>query len=509
MWGACADDLLAGLREAGSRALSASKEAQCRETVSLGSLPLRLGGSLVGWVEAVFGERLPRGLQVKALLEENQPLAPFGRPQVVPPQLEAHAQVAGTEFFQVAELSAGSYRLEVVAESRAIGSTSEILISKGRETLLESPVVVRWPRLFRAVVEPPLHPKGKGWTVELRQSVPLPGDPGRYFLEPWMRQTADGSGEARFFNLTPGAYALVVRSGDEAVLEQLVDVPEESAFEEMVSLQVDWVNVSGRWRCRGEPLQRKVALSTSSRKTPLPLPRTVPLDAEGAFSSWIFQEDGTLSFSFEGALPNLHLRPGISRRLLPGVRTLKVDLDLKGARVSGRVVSPQGEPRSDVTLRFEQWAIFVPEGKTSSAVSGTVSGQGGEFELPCLLPGQWQVWAEDRKTAERSRPVLLDLIPEGELSDLTLRLERLESLSVELRRASGFWRRSHPSVSPQCRPQTAPKWPTALGPQPDTCKVLFPRCQALSDCSTVNEYQVPHEITPSLSHNPDAQRTSA
>jgi hypothetical protein len=401
------------------------------ETRSLGSLPLRLGGSLAGWVEPAPGERLPRGLKVKATLAGRQPASLFGRPRVVPPQLEAASELGAEGFFQLVGLSPGAYHLEVSGPGRSVSLASELFVQKDREVLLKNPMVLHWPRILRAVVEPPLDPEGRSWTVELHQRLPLPEDPRRYFLEPWMSQAADGSGEARFQNLPPGAYALVVLAGEEVVLEEPVEVPEESAFEETVSLRVDPVAVSGRWRCRGEPLKGSVGIQSAYRDTPVR--RTVPLDEEGGFSSWMSRGEGRVSFSFEGSSPKFRLGPVATRRVGPGVQALEVDLDLPGARVSGRVVGSHGEPRPEVKVRFLQSLVFEPQAE-GLASSATDSGPGGEFELPCLLPGKWKVWAEDRKNGEKSRPILLELLPEGELSDLTLRLEKLEILEVELRR---------------------------------------------------------------------------
>jgi hypothetical protein len=403
------------------------------ETVSLGKLSARPGGSIVGWVEPPRGERLPPGVEVMASKESSagrslQETVP-GWPRPVPPELRVTALANPSGFFQLVGLSTGLYDLAVVSGNRHVGAVPEIPVQAEQEVVLEAPIPLDWGRELWVSVDPPWDPRGQSWVVELHRRISEPEEPWDFYLDPVAQKTTDPSGQAVFGDLPAGAYALVLRFAGEVALREPVDIGGEGEpLERWVFLKPQLVPVFGKLRCGGKPLAGEVWLFLRQKDSEVR--QKLELDSEGGFSTWLPPGRAELVW---GKPPQGRLLLA-QKKLELTTQAWELDRELEGSSVSGQVFGSNGERRPGSTVRLVRKPEFDPATDRTESIQA-VANEEGRFEVECVPAGRWEIGATDEAGGEESDAILLDLQPEGGVSDLELRLKRLGFLKVSLRRS--------------------------------------------------------------------------
>lgn len=416
-------------------------QPEAGKTIDLGKLPLRLGGSLVGWVEAPRGERLSRSLEVLAQLEGDSSGVPGSTPSFpvpVKPLSQRRSPVAANGFFQVVGLPAGFWDLEVSDGQRRVGKVADVFVRNERETQVEEPVALSWPRGLQVQVEPPTDPEEKPWTIELHRRIARPEAPLDFGLDPVMAKVADLSGQASFEGLPPDLYAIVVRQGGEVLEVEPVDVDAEGElFEKRVTIQLPLVQVSGQLRCAGVPLEGPIRVSTQRKGRQFD--RRLELDEEGRFSGWIAGGDAFAELLLFDTSPRQTPTFSVaSKRLRMETKRWEVDIDLEGAEVSGKVIGPNGEPQANASVSVARFPQVDPAAPRESSTA-TKTDPEGRFRFRCVPPGKWLITAavaENEDNLLQSSSLSLDLEPRRKVSGLILRLEKKikRKLMVSLRR---------------------------------------------------------------------------
>lgn len=404
----------------------------------LGYLPLQKGGSIAGWIQ-VPRSGIPRGAQVVAALRPQgppeHPETGMGRPAPRPPVRDWAATLHPIGIFQLAGLAPGIYDIAVRAPGGFLGSRREVSVPGDREVILESPLELRATSLLRVLVTPPEVAEGVAWTVELHGVVRDPNNPAIPFLEPLRTTTADASGEARFAELEAGEYAVVLRRGERAVVEQIVEIPADGgSFEELLELQVEWLRLEGSLRCNGKPLPGEVKIRSSRNRAPFE--QEVPLDQEGRFEAEFARPDW-IRLGFQAVDPPRWRVEGLASLRIERARhqPYRLEVDLEGGALEGRVVGEDGQPVAHASVDLQRDALIDPTAAMPTAARAETDPQ-GRFSFPCVPQGSWQLWARDPDPARprASERLRIQVGSGSELEGLTLVVRELERVEFELRR---------------------------------------------------------------------------
>lgn len=405
---------------------------------SLGPLPPRKrGGSLVGWVQAPRGG-VPRGAEVVAALRPNGPPEQIetgmGRPAPRPPAARQSEAVLPIGFFQLVGLGAGIYDLEIRAPGGYLAWIREVQVSGDRERVLDA-VELRAARVLRVLVSPAEVAAGVAWAVELHAVVRDPSNPAIPFLEPLRRTTTDASGEARFAELEAGEYAVVLRRGERAVVEQIVEIQVETPpFEHLLELHVEWLLLEGSMRCNGEALRGLAKIRSSKNRAPFE--QEVPLDQEGRFEAGLVRPDW-IRLGFQAVDPPRWRVEGLAFLRIERARNqpYRLEVDLEGGSLEGRVVGEDGQPVANASVDLQRDALIDPAAALGTEARAETDSQ-GRFSFPCVPQGRWQLWARDPDPARprASERLRIQVGSGSELEGLTLVLRELERVEFELRR---------------------------------------------------------------------------
>lgn len=174
-------------------------------TLELGTLNLKRGASLVGWVRPEEGE-LKAG---KGLARLSPLLAAGGGPEVAArlSRSAAEGRVRDDGFFQLAGLPAGSYVLEVEHPGYATGRAYPIEIWPGAETSLRDAVVLQRPLSLSLSLDPPRDWLDKPWQVRIFRASDFSASFDR---EAAFDGPSSGTGAVRVDGQSPGTYFVTV-----------------------------------------------------------------------------------------------------------------------------------------------------------------------------------------------------------------------------------------------------------------------------------------------------------
>jgi protocatechuate 3,4-dioxygenase beta subunit len=221
----------------------------------------------------------------------------------------------------------------------------------------------------------------------------------------------DASGRFTIDHLEPGSYQVVAistnrRGADEdgsqmdpaKIMSQIKMasaeiVDGEEAHVVLGAPPKDPVRVHGRVMHGGEPFSGAMIVFTGESKDLLAGMKTASLGADGTYSVDL---DGPGRFSV--TVQSFSGKPGEQssvefKRVVPAVKDHQLDLVMPNARISGRVLGPDGAPASGVTITLQK------EGgvETGSLFGGQFvmksTDAEGRFDLDAIKPGVYTVAA--------------------------------------------------------------------------------------------------------------------
>ena len=324
-------------------------------------VPLRLGGSLAGWVKVGTSAPEARPKLVATPYRLGNPESPAEKERFA--QLEMTATVAPNLFFQVSGLAPGTWILRAEAAGLAPSRIGPIDVVEGKETWLPDVVELVPPVALDVYLEPATDFEGRPWRILLLRSASFSG-----VAETVKDIQADAQGKARLSALQPGEYRLeIMDRADASWLEMLVDVRPEIP---PLFLEIPAVKVAGELRIGTKAVPGRIIFGAYSR------PR-IPMETD---------DEGR----FEGVLPRSGEWKLIVERGQFELRLPPVLIDRKGER-NLTIRLP------DTALRGTVWLAEEPAAKATvvlrsgispfSPLGSVVADENGKFEFLGIEPG--------------------------------------------------------------------------------------------------------------------------
>jgi carboxypeptidase family protein len=347
-------------------------DVQPGEVNDLGTLRLRRGASVVGWVQTEAA-KAPDGTCRIRLAPRSY--GPGNDPALQALSRETVANERG--FFQLEDIPPGVYEVSAEQAGFAPARLQPVEVLADLETEIRVPLVLAPPIVVRLELDPPRDPSGSAWTVRLQKLEGSAELPGELYQGP---VSAEGTWERK--GVAPGRYRLlVVGPMDARWANEILEIgPGQSP----IPISIPVLRVRGRVFLGDEPLagatlwfggrfgQRNVRFES---------------DDHGEFEGAL-PEEGTWKVDLVSERESLRLPlPPVEVRKLPGAAFARVEIVLPDTRLHGEVVDEEGRPVPEAAVE-----VMVPM-KTSR----TRADKDGKFELRGLSTGPVAVEAESGK----------------------------------------------------------------------------------------------------------------
>jgi len=358
-------------------------EVPAHKRLRLGTLELRPGASVVGWIEAVDRAASLEKARV-ALLPQ---VAGFAERDIERPRhgsLELRGKVSERGFFQIVDAPPGNYALTVDHPGYAPARVAPVRV-EGRAETEVAPVLLELPVTLRVEVFPPTDPSHKRWGLRLFQQE---AEPGHLEMVEEGVSTEDGIWEIE--GLAPGSYRLRLLDSWEApwAWESVELTPQMAP----VRIEVPAIRLEGRVRLGDEPL-----------------PSFEAMLREHPWGGAQVVKQGTPEGSFYAFLPrgkvwdvrirheDLHVVAKFSEIEVPPKRDGEpwpvYDFEIPDTRLEGIVVTPEDEPQPGISIDVQ--AGNTPRERITTDAEG-------RFELRGLNPGPVRVQASAESLGMRS-----------------------------------------------------------------------------------------------------------
>lgn len=345
------------------------------KTKDLGTLSLRRGSSVAGWVQLESGE--PPARPVRVVLSNQAaayPETPHDAERLRSLARETRTNERG--FFQIEGIDPGSYVVTASDTGFAPARVSPVVVREGLQAEILEPIVLARPVSLEVVLDPPVDPYGQPWKLQLypERAPDASGGGG------W-KGTASQEGLWTQTGLAPGDYQLTI----------LGDLDSRWAHQEIrlergglpVFVEIPVVLIEGKVTLGDEPLAATLWFGGRSGE------RRIRFDADekGRFEGAL-PEEGTwpVTLASEEEDLRLNLKP-VQVKRLPGKRAASVDIRVPDTTLAGEVVDDQGRKVSGAQVSV-----------TRAGAHGVNADEDGEFEIRGLEPGLAGVeaWEQDR-----------------------------------------------------------------------------------------------------------------
>lgn len=393
------------------------------ESLDIGEVDLKRGGSVAGWATDVSDLPLPDVL-VRAEVATMQPatdIVSYNRLR----KLSLSSKTNDRGFFQIAGIPEGSYRLVATKPHFSTAySTEDFHISGDLEIQLPEPLIMTPRAELLITLEPPKDHLGHPWHVEL---FPLAGskDDGSDNTARYLE-----SSQWHWSNLEQDSpYRLIVKSSDGS--EFLAEEIRLERSEQYLFFEVPLVEVRGAVEAGDAPVSGSLRLIHRDGAR-------VHFDVDdlGRFSGYVTQEGYWLtefqpSSSTQGLVLKLHAKLLKKKEHKDYVELL---INIPDTHLEGEVVDAQGKPVPRANIAVTSLPHRQPaSGKISEAQSPSTTRRSevrtdaeGRFEIRGFPPGTIDVTATlGRRISETIR---LEVDEESEASPLRLTL--LEMIEV-------------------------------------------------------------------------------
>lgn len=342
-----------------------------------------LSGRVVGRVELLTGEPLPKGCRV--LLGPPAPANPDRldtAKRLADMAVETQPNERG--FFQFADVKPGIYSLRAEHKDFAPAEESPIVVRAGLETELSRPLTLRPLAVLTVQVDPPLDPFDRPWRLQLDGETPSENasHPG----------LADESGAWHQRGLLPGRWHLSILGEKEGIwAHQRIDIDGTDQF---VAVEVEAIAVEGRALQGKEPFLGTLWFggTRGARRV-----RFDP-DENGKFFGLLPSEgEWEVQVGDPGAgLDRLTLEPVTVRRR-PGQSKARIEIHVPDTRLEGRVVDENGKGvAAKLTLIADRHPSLARTEKD------------GRFHLRGLPEGVVSVQAETDELASEAQQISLE-----------------------------------------------------------------------------------------------------
>jgi len=307
------------------------------ETAHLGTLTLKPGASVVGWVRNEAG-REASGARVR--LEPET----FGLPRE-PAQVEGlkamslEAQTNQRGFFQLENPVPPGRFVVTVEKDLGRARRSGIEIRPGLEAEILEPLVLARPVSLRVSLDPARPPSGARWKVTLERKPDIGPSPEVYRGEAALDGTWQQNG------VSPGRYTLYFDDGQMPWHAEPVEVSDQTTN---IHVSLGGVQVRGHIRLGDEPLPATLWFRGPSAAQQ----GRFQSDEQGRFEG-VLATEGTWTVDLVSEAEKLQIRLGpVEVRKISGQSHARVDLRVPATRLRGLVVDEHGQAVSQANLSF-------------------------------------------------------------------------------------------------------------------------------------------------------------
>lgn len=345
-----------------------------RGTHDVGTLQLREGASVTGWVAVEDGAPDPDRCKVSLAPIQG----PIGRSragqQVRASALEA--PVAESGFFELDGVPPGSYLLRIEQPPYAPAEVFPVEVWPGAETALEEPVVLRPPVTIELAIDPPRDGFENRWQLRLFKSSEFRNglNPNPVYTGP-----ADEEGKVTVADQSPGYFFLSVvdSAGNELYSDDRLWIggPEDASR----TVEIDLLTVVGEVRLGDEPLRATLWFGGKSGA----VHSRMSSDPEGAFEGTL-SRDGSWKVEVESEEEGIHTT----------VRT-EVEADEEG-EAEVRIDLPATELHGRVTRYGSPMAGAVVFLETAVDTLTAVTDRDGEYRFRAVPEGLNALHAQHR-----------------------------------------------------------------------------------------------------------------
>jgi len=290
----------------------------------LGTLALKQGGSVSGWV----------GLQDRALKPEaiRVELVTHGfSTGARTPEPVARTSVNARGFFQFRDVPPSLYDVVVRAPHRSPARAERIHVTEAREYLVDGALVLRPPAQLEVVVQPAVGADGKPWTVTLARA-----EPRMNFTRPMGSAATAADGRHVFEDLDAGYYSISIRDSRGSTLQTIPRVDVAPGMAPLI-VQLTQIPVRGRLRRGNDPLKAKLLFRNSGAQTEL------ESDDDGNFTGMLARE-GKWSVHITPIGGTAYVIRSAEVRRRESEDAARVDIDVSGGEAIGTVVDERDRP---------------------------------------------------------------------------------------------------------------------------------------------------------------------
>lgn len=315
-------------------------EVPVHKELKLGTLSLRKGASIVGWVrppgrdfryEDVEVSISPLSLGFGAAGDHERRDARF-----------EGAAVNTRGFFEFPQVEPGSYRLTVEHPEYAPYVLSPVEVHEGSET------EIRWVDLWPPVgltlrISPEHDPFQRPWRVGLSRQGLVPGH-----WEEVQEKNATAEGLVEASRLAPGRFQVEVRDSSGSLWHsELVELTTSTSSEER-EIRLPYERLEGLVTLGEEPLKGARLYFGGKHGAESVRDST---DEEGKFYVFLPERQGSWKVDIEKLDLDLFTRvEGVQVEKMPGEPWAYVEIELPATRLEGRTVDEQGRPLPGVDV---------------------------------------------------------------------------------------------------------------------------------------------------------------
>lgn len=306
----------------------------------LGTLPLRRGTAVVGWVETETGATA-EGIRVilrPRSMDQHRDSAARTRLE----RLRLAAETNNRGFFHIDGSPPGEYVIEASKEPFSL-SRATVRVLEDQETVISNPpLILQEPVVVEVYVEPPVPPMGEQWMIEMTQL-----DRGSRPMAVFDRTALSVGGLWSRRDVPPGRYALRLGpSSTERWYRREIEV-DSNMPPLFIDLPVVEVRGSVLWGM--EPLIAEIWFGGKNGALSVALDS----DDEGRFAGFL-PHPGMWEVEVSGVDGPVNRRfRQIEVRKRPGKSHAEVEIRIPDTRIEGIVVDQEGTPveRGIVTVQ--------------------------------------------------------------------------------------------------------------------------------------------------------------
>lgn len=346
-----------------------------REIVRLGRFDLVSGSAVQGWVVTADRSPIAKGTKVELRPRMGGPVP--GRESGRLASLALSAPVNERGFFQIEGVPAGSYVLEATQAPFAPSRVTVQVLPGEVTEVANPPMVLDFPEVLEVVLDPPLDPEGKPWSVELSQL-----DRSSMEMSKMSATIAGDDGTWKKEGLPQGTYMIRIGSysGDTWLLQEI----ELDASPSPVFLDLDVVRVVGTVTLGESPLS---AVLTFGGRFGAPRIKARS-DEDGHFELVLPRAGEWIVHVASEAPPIIREVPKVLVEPRPGKDVAEIELKLPDTWLRGRVVDESNKRVAGAIVNVKTSGT-----KVEPQVQGR-SDESGEFELFGLPPGPILIGAD-------------------------------------------------------------------------------------------------------------------